>query len=645
MKRTKFILLSAVLCTLMPSYAQTDYRIYDLTQSGGNQSVQAMQSGVAPLYIRTTGVVTALSDNGFFIQDKIGDNDRTTCDAVFVAADTTGIRHGDELQIVGTYTTGGIADIETLAKIAVGQAPAVTKLRWPDDASYLSAHIGEMVEFNQTLVVTSNYSWASGYVIVSSHRLMGGTEICNPGSSEYTAQKSANAKDKLNVSSNPKTAYPFADADGTLRTGSRVDNLQGAITSSNQVAVTYTPTFYGNARPTEPTDLGDYNLKVCSFNMEYYIAEEFDATGTYGPKDATEAAKQHSKLMQALLAIDADIYGLLEIQQGQSALSKIVDALNEAKGGNYYAYIDDGTSIYGTFTKVGFVYRKDKVKPTGSLRQNNLRTYYRKMIQAFTLLDNNETFVFSLNHLKSKSGASSATGSDKDQNDGQGAYNATRVSEANSVVSACASAASTDADILIMGDMNAYSREDPLKVFENAGYINMLRHFNGAEAYSYSYNGEAGILDHIFANRSLAAQITGACAFHINADEHRKFEYTQATCTDDMYRCSDHDAVIVGLKLGDYSHEGDFDAIATIDADELPFITNTGNGTFVIHRSENQRITIIDLTGRTRYEGVLSASDNTPFSAATLGLQNGMYLVRLCADNHAKPTILKLLIH
>ena len=644
MKSTKSLVLMAVLCMLTHSYAQTTYRIYDLPQGGEVPSVQAMQSGVAPMYIRTTGIVTALTADGFFIQDKVGDNDRTTCDAVFVDADTTGIRHGDELQIVGTYTTGGIAAIETMAKIAVGQTPAVTKLRWPDEASYLSAHTGEVVEFDQTLVVTNNYSWANGTITLSSHRLMGGTEICAPGSSEYTALRSANAKDKLYVSSNPKTAYPFADADGTLRTGSCVDNLQGTITGSNQVTVAYTPTFYGNARPTEPTDLGDYNLKVCSFNMEYYIAESFDATGQYGPKDADEAAKQHSKLMQALIAIDADIYGLLEIQQGQSALANIVTALNEAKGGNYYAYIDDGTNIYGTFTKVGFVYRKDRVRPTGSLRQNNIKTYYRKMIQAFTLIENDEAFVFSLNHLKSKSGASSATGADKDQNDGQGAYNAIRVSEANSVVSACQSAASTDADILIMGDMNAYSREDPLNVFETAGYINMLRHFHGATAYSYSYQGEAGILDHIFANRSLAEQITGASVFHINADEHRKFEYTQATCTDDMYRCSDHDAVVVGIKLGDYSHEGDFDAITTIDADVWPFIATADDGTFTIYNAAYQHIAIYDITGKIRYSQVVANDKTAQFSASALGLQRGMYLVRLDTANGTRPITLKLFV-
>ena len=135
MKSTKSLVLMAVLCMLTHSYAQTTYRIYDLPQGGEVPSVQAMQSGVAPMYIRTTGIVTALTADGFFIQDKVGDNDRTTCDAVFVDADTTGIRHGDELQIVGTYTTGGIAAIETMAKVAVGQTPAVTKLRWPDEAS------------------------------------------------------------------------------------------------------------------------------------------------------------------------------------------------------------------------------------------------------------------------------------------------------------------------------------------------------------------------------------------------------------------------------------------------------------------------------------------------------------------------------
>lgn len=169
--------------------------------------------------------------------------------------------------------------------------------------------------------------------------------------------------------------------------------------------------------------------------------------------------------MKGLRAIDADIYGLLEIQQGQNAIAYLCDALNQAAGSDIYAYIDDGTSVYTSYTKTAFIYRKDKIALKGSLQFNNLKTLYRKAIQGFTLKANGESFVLSLNHFKSKSGSTTnESESDKDQNDGQGQFNGTRVAEAESVIAKCA-AQTTDSDVLVMGDLNAHSMEDPVQRF------------------------------------------------------------------------------------------------------------------------------------------------------------------------------------
>ena len=56
-------------------------------------------------------------------------------------------------------------------------------------------------------------------------------------------------------------------------------------------------------------------------------------------------------------------------------------------------------------------------------------------------------------------------------------------------------------------------------------FTNLIAHFQGAYAYSYTFDGQAGYLDHALANASLLAQITGAADWHINSDEPDVLDY------------------------------------------------------------------------------------------------------------------------
>ena len=160
--------------------------------------------------------------------------------------------------------------------------------------------------------------------------------------------------------------------------------------------------------------------------------------------------------------------------------------------------------------------------------------------------------MLSINHFKAKSGCQNANGDDRDQGDGQSCYNGTRVREAQAVISTAASAQSyyEDSDVLVMGDLNAHPKEDPIQVFINAGYINLLEQFLGEDNYSYVYRTQAGTLDHALANENLAKQVTGAAVYHINADELEIFGYDGSSYIPSLFRSSDHDPVIVGLALG-----------------------------------------------------------------------------------------------
>lgn len=87
-------------------------------------------------------------------------------------------------------------------------------------------------------------------------------------------------------------------------------------------------------------------------------------------------------------------------------------------------------------------------------------------------------------------------------------------------------------------------------------YTNLIARFQGPYAYSYVFDGQAGYLDHALASTTLAAQVTGATDWHINADEPDLLDYDtsfkppaqDAIYEPNAYRSSDHDPVLVGLQ-------------------------------------------------------------------------------------------------
>ena len=99
-----------------------------------------------------------------------------------------------------------------------------------------------------------------------------------------------------------------------------------------------------------------------------------------------------------------------------------------------------------------------------------------------------------------------------------------------------------------MGDMNCYAFTEPIKVFTESGMIDLHRAFHGDSSYSYMFGGMASYIDHAISNGTMYRQVTGMSGFHINSDEDDRYNY-QRSSDETMFRCSDHDPVLVGLKL------------------------------------------------------------------------------------------------
>jgi predicted extracellular nuclease len=331
---------------------------------------------------------------------------------------------------------------------------------------------------------------------------------------------------------------------------------------------------------------------------------ENTGSGSMGPESYAEHQKQRAKVSKALAKIDADVYGFVEIEQGQQALAEIAADLT-ANTGRKFTYINDGGAANGTYTKAGYVYCTDMVEPYGRLRENNTGVTNRKKTQAFVEKATGERFLFSVNHFKAKSG--NGSGDNEDKKDGQGSYNGDRVREAQSLLLNYDKDRLyyDDDDMLIMGDLNAYAMEDPITCLRKGGMIDLHRAFHADSSYSYVYHGYAGYLDHALCNNTLFPHVTGMVAYHINSDESDSYTYDKSN-DQTMFRSSDHDPVIVGLNLtetystppqdGDESGVEDIVRVRVELIDGIPYICNADGGQCRIYSMDGNLVRITDIS-------------------------------------------------
>jgi len=169
---------------------------------------------------------------------------------------------------------------------------------------------------------------------------------------------------------------------------------------------------------------------------------------------------------------------------------------------------------------------------------------------AQTFVKDGDAFTVVANHFKSK-GSGSGPGN-TDSGDGQGASNADRVRQARSLASFTEDLREStgDEDVILMGDFNAYTQEDPVEVLREAGYTD-LGSLLDPERYSYVFDDMSGSLDHAFATAELTEKVTGFAHWNINSVESFAYQYEgdPALYAPHPYRSSDHDPLVLGIDL------------------------------------------------------------------------------------------------
>ncbi|WP_405598446.1 MULTISPECIES: ExeM/NucH family extracellular endonuclease [unclassified Pseudoalteromonas] len=546
--------------------------------------------------VELEGVVTADFQGdgqlkGFFVSSLADDIDANplTSEGVFVYFANTDVSVGDHVRVQGTveeyFNATQIGSVSQVSVCDTGLTVAATKITLPlANADDLEPFEGMLVTLEQPLVVTNNYALGRyGEVEVATERLYQGTQIALPGEAA-NAIEAANLTKKILIDDGSTaqnldpTAYPAPglSAENTLRTGDTVNTVTGALAYSfnlYRIHPTVTPQFIAtNARKDAPELSAEADLRVASFNVLNYFNGDGEGQGfptSRGADSEAEFIRQEAKIVSAISAMQADVVGLMEIENdgfGEfSAIASLVNALNDADTANQYAFVNFNLDKIGTDAiTTALIYRTNKVEEVGTAAITTDTPFdfsnRAPIAQSFKSLATDEVFTVAVAHLKSKGGCGSASGANEDQNDGQACWNEIRTQGANAYADWLNSKPTgiDDEDIILVGDMNAYAMEDPIRAFADKGYKNVITELDGNTlGYSYSFSGRAGSLDHAVASASLLSKVVSAKDWHINADEPISLDYNvefksdaqqSSLYSESAYRASDHDPVIIDIR-------------------------------------------------------------------------------------------------
>ena len=409
---------------------------------------------------------------------------------------------------------------------------SVEKVRFPESfAAGWDAYVGKMVQITTPLYVCGNYYDS---LILAPERLYVPEEhaygLADGDSTQYWAIKTANRENSVRLSCK-LTNYK-------VRTGAVVKNLTARVVAPGKLVTGAAPKFQNN-KPEPMPKMPKDGLLICAANIQNY----FYHLGGYAHPKTTMAQQrlQTEKICKAFERIDADIYALCEIQKGDSAAQMLVDAMNARAKKMVYAYVSQGWSNGDTIS-CGYIYRQDRVRPYGDLQyayqDRSSHYHYRLVACGFEQIATGERFVLNINHLRSKRGDGDSSNEKRMANVDSLLHMLGRIEQEQLF---------GDSDVLLVGDYNCYTQEQPIQTLIRAGYEDMVMR-DDAMGYSYVYHSEAGYLDRVFASPTMAAQVQKVAVYHLNADYFYSRGYKRGL-DNTMFRYADHDPILISVKL------------------------------------------------------------------------------------------------
>lgn len=587
--------------------------------SSHDTPIADLQSAAQNQYYTVRGIITAdyrysNGFSGFYIQTPDSQAKAGLSNAIFVyipaSSQIKGGEVGQEVILRGRLTTYQnqkqidqlSQDIKTCNTAAQNQIqPQIIQLPFTaltgNEGHVPQRYQGMLVKFAQNLTVSENYNYGRfGELSLSLGRLYIPTNLypANSIDAKALAQKNLLSRIILDDGYNNQNRTPWLpqnfSAAHTLRSGYQLKNVEGILEYRfNSWRIQPIPNQHNiqivedtNPRQTIAAKNGQ-NIRVAAFNvLNYDNGAEKGFPTDRGATTATEFSRQHQKIVTALKAINADVYGLMEIANNGYDEKSAIAYLTKSLGPDWKYITPPNMNRLGSdVIAVGILYNAKRVKPVNAavIFDDHSQKNRVTMAQTFQPIHGGKFFTVIPNHLKSKGSCPEDTAStDADQLDGQGCWNPTRVKAVEQLIQWAAKNPTRvqQPNILFLGDMNSYAKEDPILAFEKANYkvlLNDEKIGQGKQAYSYVFGvssnalgyGGAGNIDHAIADSNLYRFVKRAFVWHINADEPTALDYNEEYKTDeqktlfyadDAYRSSDHDPVIVDLDLKESAQQG-----------------------------------------------------------------------------------------
>ncbi|WP_214804274.1 MULTISPECIES: FN3 associated domain-containing protein [unclassified Exiguobacterium] len=562
-----------------------------LTKISSIQGI-AHLSPYADQLVRTTGVVTYIVDaNNFYMQDPNPDNNSKTSEGILVYSKNHGAAVGQKVATTGyvkEWLLGGYSD-KAETDLPVTELSAVNLVKGALNeglpASIVLGGDGVLIPTD----VVDNDAFANFdpeedaidlYESVEGMRVALPNAIVTGPQANRTIPVRTQTADKVYT----KRGTPILTADNVnperlfvemgsssyrAKSGDRFEGTIEGVMSYNYSAYKVLskaadlPKLVTSEIDRQPTNIetGESRLTVASYNVE-----NFASTADAGKVDRVSEGI-------ATFLKTPDIVGLTEMQDNDGAVdSGTVDASKsfetliaaiEAKTGVKYAYTDiapedkkDGGQPGGNI-RVGFLYNPERVSlapgkkgtateavsvENGKLTSNpgriqpldpNFASSRKPLVGEF--LFKGESYHVIVNHFNSKGG----DGADFGKNQPVVRKSEVQRHAIATIVQDFVNELETevkDSNVVVLGDLNDFQFSKTLDILKGKNLWNTVDDLPKSERYSYVYNGNAQVLDHILISKNLK-RYTSSDIVNINSD------YMEADGS-----ASDHDPAIISIQ-------------------------------------------------------------------------------------------------
>jgi len=517
--------------------------------------------------VTVRGIVTRVETGAGFYLEEAAPHDGASR-AIFVADEPLSltVRTAQGLVVSGRVEERG-AQPDTLTSLAaIGSAATcaeqadlpLTTVSLPLDARQREALEGMRLVLGEPLAFSDHYNARRGeWTLSPGEPLRLPTEDAAPGGAAAAmARQNRESTIEVVLSGADRPVAPVGAAViGVQGVLGQLDNEQRLLLERlPQVSFT-TPAVIDPPAPGR--------LRIVSLNLLNYFNGDGQGGGfptERGARSLADFKEQQGRMAAGLERLKPHLLAVQELENDgfgpHSAARSLLELLNSGDASDW-AVVDPSIGrIGGDVITVGLFYRRQALEPVGATALLHEPPFAGRsrvpMAQLFRDRASGSTFLAVVNHLKSK-GRCPDAGPDADQGDGQGCWNLSRTEAVQALLpwlQALSEKAGTR-QVLILGDMNAWRHEDPIRAFRAGGYVELIETLAGLPQHSFLYFGQRGTLDYAWASPQLARQARHAAIWHINADWPRDGKLPRP-----WLRLSDHDPVVVDF---------DFSQTATSD--------------------------------------------------------------------------------